>query len=153
MRPLRPGGVPLHAALVHFPVAFWTAALAMEIAATAGAGGTWWRLATLALAAGSVTGLLAAGAGFLEYAVVARRPALAKPVERHMILAGLAWTCFTANWLWRAALTAPVQPGPAWPAVGLVGLSVAGFVLLLLAGHAGGRLVYVHGIGSGQRTP
>ena len=119
----------------------------MELAGLAGAGAGWWQAARLALAAGSVSGLIAAGAGFLEYAVVARQPALAGPVERHMILAALAWTCFTANWLWREALSPTVTPGPGWPAPALAGLSLLGFVLLLLAGHAGARLVYVHGLG------
>lgn len=149
MRTLRPGGVPFHPALVHFPIACWTGALLMELAALGGAGAGWWEAARLALAAGTVTGLLAAAAGFLEYAATARDPGVARLVERHLVLAGLAWTCFTANWLWRVALPGAALPDAPWPAFGLLGLSLSGFGLLLAAGHAGARLVYVHGVGSG----
>lgn len=147
MIPIRPGGVPLHPALVHFPIACWTAALGLELLALATGDAGWWRAGAVALAAGSLTGLAAMAAGLLEYAALAERPRLARLAERHMLLAGLAWTCFTADWLWRQSLAAPGPPAVPWPALGLLALSGGGFVLLVAAGHAGARLVYRHGVG------
>lgn len=145
MRRLRPGGVPLHPALVHFPVAFWTAALALDGAALATGRPEFWQGARLALAAGSLTGLAALAAGMLEYLALARTEHAAR-IERHALLAGIAWAIFTFGWLWREV--GAIVPGNAsWLAPGYTGCSAVGFIFLLVAGHAGARLVYGHGVG------
>lgn len=145
MRRLRPGGVPLHPALVHFPVAFWTSALLLDGAALALGRPEPWHAARLALAAGSLTGLAGMAAGFLEYLALARSPQ-AGLVERHAVLAGTAWTLFTFNWIWRISAGSVPEAG-SWTMLGYPACSAAGFLLLLAAGHAGARLVYRHGVG------
>lgn len=145
MKRLRPGGVPLHPALVHFPVACWTAALALDGAAIVTTRPELWQAARLTLAAGSVTGVAAAAAGLLEYLAVAH-DALAGRVERHALLAGLAWSMFTFNWLWRESAGAVPADG-SWLLAAYPACSAAGFLALLAAGHAGARLVYHHGVG------
>lgn len=150
MRRLRPGGVPLHPALVHFPVAFWAAAPALDVAALALDRAGLWHYARLALAAGSITALAAMAAGFPEY-LAAARDRRARLIERHTVLAGLAWGLFTFNWLWRES--AGVTPGNgSWLGLAYAGLSVLGLLLLVAAGHAGARLVYVHGVGTEGRS-
>lgn len=145
MKPLRPGGVPLHPAVVHFPVAFWTAALALDGAAYFTGRADLWEAARLALAAGAVTGLAAMATGLWEYLAVSRT-ARASLIERHALLAGLAWTVFTFNWLWRVG-DGTVPGDGSWSLLGYPGCSAAGFLCLLAAGHAGARLVYRHGVG------
>lgn len=148
MKRLRPGGVPLHPALVHFPVAFWTAAPALDGAALALGRVELWLCARLALAAGSITALAAMATGFVEY-LAAARDQRAGLIERHAALAGLAWGLFTCNWLWRESAGVVPEDG-SWFGVAYAGLSVMGLLLLLTAGHAGAQLVYTHGVGTGS---
>lgn len=144
--------MPLHPALVHFPVAFWSAALGLEVLALLTGGPAWWRAAELGLALGSLTGLAAMAAGLPEYAAVKGDEIVQRTAERHVLLAGLAWTCFTGDLLWRQGLDRAVPPAP-WPALGLLALSSAGFVFLLATGHVGARLVYRHGVGVKEAVP
>lgn len=146
MKRLRPVGVPLHPALVHFPVAFWTAAPALDVAALALGRIELWHNARLALAAGSVTALAAMATGFFEY-LVAGRDQRASLIERHAVLASTAWGLFTFNWLWRESAGVIPEDGSRL-GVAYAGFSIMGILLLLAAGHAGARLVYVHGVGT-----
>src|SRR5690625_7851162 len=78
MQNLKVGGVPLHAALVHFPVVFWSLAMATDIAGLLTQSDIWWTVSWWALAAGLVAGLMAASVGLVDFVLLvrARHPAV-----------------------------------------------------------------------------
>ncbi|MGS1015487.1 DUF2231 domain-containing protein [Allosphingosinicella humi] len=138
-------GHPLHPAMVHFPIAFWSLATVCDGLAYFGLAETWahgWVLIGLGLA----IGLVAMAAGFMELTRLAEEAQVA--AQRHMMTMGLAWICYLG------ALMSRLQDGTpiAEPAMLPVALSAVGFVLLLIGGWLGGNLVYRYGAGR-EETP
>lgn len=143
MQGLRVAGHPLHPALVHFPIAAWTAAWLGDLAYLFVGDALWWRLSYWAIVAGVVTGLAAMTAGLVELTTMgARHPAMGTAL-RHMAWMGSAWAVFTLDLVLRQPGT-PAQPPVLWL---LVLLSFAGWLLLLPGGYLGARLVYEYGVG------
>ena len=146
MRTLRLGGHPLHPALVHFPVVFWTAAPCLDGLQLWGRGPEWWRYAYWSLALGVILALPAMVAGFLDLlALGAEHPAQAT-AQRHMLLMGSAWSVYAVDLLLRTQ-GAPT-PGNAWLDLCV---SLSGFALLGIGAHAGAQLVYDFGVGRNPR--
>lgn len=135
MKPLRVHGLPLHPALVHFPVAAWTVATGLAFAVPFELAAGIPRLALYANGFGIVTGGLAALAGLLELAAMPRQPALRDAAGRHLLLASSALLVFAVMWV----LQMKAQE------LAAAGAGAVGFALLMAAGHAGGRIVYHHG--------
>lgn len=131
---LRLDAIPLHALLVHFPVAGWTAASLLAPIGLAGKPA----LGDAALYCNAVAlacGVAAIGSGFAELSEL-RDAALRDHAVRHMLLAVCAWTLYLAMLL----LQASAHPGAA-AACGALALPV-----LAAAGHTGARLVFHHGV-------
>lgn len=133
-------GHPLHPAMVHFPIAFWSLATACDALAYFGLADTWahgWVLMGLGLA----IGMVAMAAGFMDLTKLSEEAQAA--AQHHMMAMGLAWTFYLG------ALMSRLQGGEpiAEPALLPVALSASGFVLLLVGGWLGGDLVYRHGAG------
>lgn len=133
---------PLHPAIVHFPVACWSLAIAADGA------GLWfgeaaWGWSAGLLAAGCAMALPAMVAGMMELPRIPEGAAM-RDTLAHMTAMLLAFTCFTASLLLRLDHLEPRAPGMV-PLLldggGLAGLTVGGWL--------GGRLVYGHGIGRG----
>ncbi len=131
---------PLHPALVHFPVACWTLAVAADFASPF-VGEFAWRWSPGLLGVGCGMGLLAMLAGLLELSRVPKGPPL-RDAYRHMGIMSLAFTLFTTRLL--------LGPDESQPDAVALWLDAAGFIGLAAGGWLGGRLVYVHGLG---RTP
>src|SRR5690625_3339121 len=142
MQNLKVGGVPLHAALVHFPVVFWSLAMATDIAAPLTQSDIWWNISWWALVAGLVAGLAAAAVGFVDCLLLgrARHPAVGR-VQRHMLIMLCAWAVFLVDLLVRDMRDPSAVPPAA------VAVTALGFVLLAMGAHLGGRLVYRHRVG------
>lgn len=142
MQNLKVGGVPLHAALVHFPVVFWSLAMATDIAGLLTQSDIWWTVSWWALAAGLVAGLMAASVGFVDFVLLgrARHPAVGH-VQHHMLIMLCAWAVFLVDLLVRD-MRDP-SAAPSWA----VAVTALGFVLLAIGAHLGGRLVYRHRVG------
>lgn len=132
---------PVHPALVHFPVACWSLATAADLASLLW-GESAWRFAGALMAIGTLTALAAMAAGFFELRKIDDDSPALRDAHRHMLLAMTAWSCYAASLLLRLEGTAVTQPGALE-----LGLSVAGFIVLGVAGWFGGKLVYQHGIG------
>lgn len=147
MSGLRLGGVPLHPALVHFPVAAWTAGLLADGGFLVTGQPLFWGVAYWALAAGVLFGLLAMGAGFTDFLLLGRTHPALGAVQTHMLIMGSAWSIFVLDLLLRTR--EPPSAMPWW----LASITLLGFVLLAVGSHLGGRLVYYHGVGVQHDQP
>ena len=127
---LRIDGIPLHAVLVHFPVAAWSAATGLTAVVP------WFaRLSDAALACnafGLAAGFAAIVAGAAEFAELPDDDAVRERATTHMMLAGSAWSVYLIVLL--------LQATAHW--VAAAGVSVLAFGVLVAAGHAGARLVF-----------
>lgn len=141
---------PLHPALVHFPIACWTAVPVLDLLYLVLHAPLWWRCSYWVLAIGCVTALAAMALGLFD---LMRLPAAhpgQRPAQRHMLLMGSAWTLFLFDLLLRSPQHLP-SATMAWTAFAL---SVAAFAVLLVGAWTGAELVYRHGVGQnrGQST-
>jgi len=139
-------GHPLHPALVHFPLALLLSATAADLAWLAGLTSDT-HIAAVLMAAGLATGLVAMGAGLIDFARL--DDALVPHAMRHIGAIGLAWLGYAiALYLRRENLfgTAPIE------ALAMV-LSIVSGLLLSLGGWLGGRLVYSFGAGVSHQPP
>ena len=121
--------------LVHFPVAAWTVATALALLSLVDGFSEWALPAQYANAFGLLTGVVAMSAGMFELMALPQDAGLRKSIARHATFAFTAWLVYGIAWIFQ------VKQLP-WPAAASC---VIGFVLLALAGHAGGRIVYHHG--------
>lgn len=133
-------GHPLHPALVHFPIAFWTAGSVCDGLVLAGLLQDT-SLATLALALGTATALPAMFAGLSDLAGLDENTEALG--NRHMLVMALAWLAYLGALVTRlhAMPDNGVTPISAWCC------SFAGMILLGIGGWLGGQLVYRHGSG------
>jgi len=145
-------GHPLHPAVVHFPIALLLSAAAADLAWVAGLTNDA-HLAAILLAGGLSMGLVAMGAGLLDFSRV--EEAVVPHVLQHMAAVGTAWLGYAAAlYLRRDVLT-----GSAVASNVSIGLSVVSALVLALGGWLGGRLVYTFGAGvsatrsAGSRSP
>lgn len=143
VKPFRLHGLPLHPLLVHFPVAAWTVATGLAIIAAFGIGTVPESLARHANAFGLLSGALAMLAGLLELSALPQDSSLRQTVARHVTFAFAAWLAYGFAWLLQ------VKQMP----VAAAATCSAAFVLLALAGHAGGRIVYHHGFPGRTGSP
>jgi uncharacterized membrane protein len=143
MRGLRLGGHPLHPALVHFPVACWTAAPVLDVITLLTQAPLFWQAGYACLATGVSIGLLAMCAGLMDLVAIPSDSPAQAVAQRHMLLMGSAWTLYVL-----ALVLHPLHGMPTPSQLWLdLGLSVAGFLTLAVGAYAGARLVYDFGIG------
>lgn len=138
-------GHPLHPAIVHFPIALLLSATIADLAWVAGITSDT-HIAAILMAAGLAGGLVAMGAGFVDY--IRLDEAVIPHATRHMMVVGLAWLGYgIALYLRRDSLfaNAPI-------AMATVATSVISALLLAFGGWLGGRLVYTFGAGVASRT-
>lgn len=142
---MRVFGHPLHPALVHFPIGLLLSASAVDVAWLAGLCSDV-HLAAMLMAGGLVMGLVAMGAGLVDFAGLDQ--AVVPHAVRHMAAVGTAWLGYAvALYLRRDVLQGGADPGT----VSVV-LSLAGATVLALGGFLGGRLVYTFGAGVAKPT-
>lgn len=144
MTELGAGSHPIHPALVHFPVACWTLASVADVA------GLWvgksaWALAGTLMIVGLVMAVPAMIAGVFEFVRIPDDGPAMGIVLWHMGAAMTALLLYGCSLLLRLDHR---QIGP--PGSVALGLSIAGLLVLLVAGWLGGTLVYRHGIGQRQ---
>lgn len=130
---------PIHPMLVHFPIAFWTAATAAYGWAAFGASELAATLAKISNGAGLCLAMLA---GALELRSIDSRSEAMRVATRHMMVMATVWNCFLL------ALLLSVSAGFDSTAarLGESACSIAGFALMGVGGWLGGRLVYEFGI-------
>ncbi len=147
MKGLKLLGHPLHPAIVHFPVAAWTATLVTDVLALAVGSSFWNGVSEVLLAVGVLMALAAMTAGFMDLVALPAGGTAQKAALRHMYVMAGAWTIYAIDLLLRFFSSALGAAG-GW--IGLA-LSASGFVALAAGTHLGARLVYDLGVGSTGR--
>lgn len=140
MKGLRLAGVPLHPLLVHFPIAAWVLAVLSDAIFFVIHKPEYWTATYWALAAGALLGLLAMCAGLVDFMLLDQSHPGTDRVQLHMLVMGSAWCVFLLDLLVRKL---SVPEAAAW---WQLAISVLGFLLLIVGGHLGARLVYHHGV-------
>jgi uncharacterized membrane protein len=134
-------GHPVHPMLVAFPVALlvlapvWDGLAVLGVLADARTAGYFCTLA------GLVTGGLAAIAGFVDLVKIpSSKPAAVRVALAHASCALVAVSLCGTGFAFRGGVAA-------MPGAGVLGLEIAGALVLVATGWLGGHLVFRHGIG------
>ena len=131
---------PLHPALVHFPIAFLTAASLCDIATLLGYVSAWPPTFPL-LGLGVLTALIAMMAGLPDLVKLQGKEEAEKCANLHMALMGLSWCLYLTALLLRNENMQIIEV----PSLTSIIFSLAGLIALCLGGWQGGKLVYFHG--------
>ncbi|MGQ0826979.1 MAG: DUF2231 domain-containing protein [Bacteroidota bacterium] len=136
-------GHPLHAMLVPFPVAFYTATMVCFISYSNCLDPFWFKVAVKANCAGVITAVIAALPGFIDWLFIPKERRAKKVGLMHMLCNVVALLLFAINlYLQAPKLNEPLpEESPA------ILLTVLGFVLTLVAGFLGWSLVQKHHVG------
>jgi len=143
----RPVRVPLHATVVHFPLACFSIATLLDVAS--------WLLphtelvlvpgAFWSICAGVATSVIAAALGFVDYTTIRDDHPGKKYATLHMLLNLVSVGLFASTLLLRRhELDAARTPG------NVLALTLLAFTVLTVSGYIGGHLVYNDGIGVGR---
>jgi uncharacterized membrane protein len=127
-----------HPALIHFPIAWLVLLLAVEIGAVVIGGDMWYKAGRLLLAAATLSFLPSLVTGFLHASYQGSDPAFLELMLPHRnISIASAILCL-------AALLLARRPEPLTAAQGWIfrGLIAASTLLVLYAGHLGGKMVF-----------
>ena len=148
MSPLRLAGLPLHPALIHFPIAFWALAPLGDTAFWMTDEPIWWFWGRLAAAAAAITAIPAMIAGALDLLALGDTP-WSDLGWRHAGWMGTTWTVSALG-----LLVGGFSKGPHAVAIAVTVLDVLALACLVIGAHRGGQLVYVHGVGTrtGKQT-
>ena len=135
-------GHPVHPMLVHFPIVFWSCALAADVAGVAAQVSLAATVAAATLALGCATGLLAMIAGTFDFVALAKDSPAREPAVAHLMAMCVAWLLFL--------MALALHGYPPAPVVSIVSLitTVVGFVTMAIGGWLGGKLVYQFRVGS-----
>lgn len=143
MKSARIGRHPVHPALVHFPIAAWSAVPVLDGLALAGAGAWWWRCAFWLIVVSLVLALPAMAAGFWDLLALGPHHPAQATAQRHGLLMGTAWSLFVADLLLQGRTRAPTS---LLEGAGLL-LALIGLAVMVVGAYAGGQLVYDWGLG------
>jgi uncharacterized membrane protein len=141
-------GHPVHPMLVHFPIAFWSAATVAYVMTASGAGEPAMVFAKYANGAGLLLAMLAILAGLLELRSIDGSSDAMRVAIWHMMIMATVWFCFLLALL----LSASTGLDQAAERLGEAACAGTGFVLMALGGWLGGRLVYEFGVAVKKQT-
>ena len=128
--------------LVHFPIAFWSCAIAADVVGTVTHAALAAELAFGALALGCASGLLAMIAGIFDFAALAKDSPARDAAVMHLMAMGSAWLIFLVALALRGfPPTSPVS-------IAALITTAVGFVVMVYGAWLGGKLVYEFGVGS-----
>jgi uncharacterized membrane protein len=132
---------PIHPALVHFPIAFWSLATLLDglnlIDMVHASTEAWY-----CLILGSVMAVPAMATGWFEYTKLDER--IVKLGSRHMILMGVVWVLYLAALFARTRHRELIEE----PGCTTYVFSIIAFFTMMIGGWIGGQLVYRHGAGA-----
>jgi nitrite reductase/ring-hydroxylating ferredoxin subunit/uncharacterized membrane protein len=141
----RPLGHPLHPMIVHLPIGLWMLSFVMDVLGFVGAlddDTTLVRPAFYTLLAGLAFAVLAIVTGLADYADVRKDHPARRTATKHMLLNLAAMLAFGVSALYRIH-----QSQPDWLPTAL---AAVGVVLVSVSGYLGGKLVYDDGLAVGR---
>ena len=127
-------GHPIHQMLIVFPLGLLATALAFDVIHLVTGNGYWSELAYWMIAAGVITGLLAAPFGFIDWLAIPAGTRAKRIGALHGVGNVIVVLLYAFSWLTRSTL-------PAQPDTMAYALSFAGGGLALVTGWLGGELV------------
>jgi uncharacterized membrane protein len=138
----------LHPLIVHFPIAWLIAALAVDVVSLVLPRATWAETTAASLyPAGAISALIAYLTG-RQAAAGVLIPGMAQSIViDHWNWAFATTIYFTAVAALRLALTLRRRRPPFWIRAAAVAVGLGGMLLLVHTGEQGARLVYEHGVG------
>jgi uncharacterized membrane protein len=132
--------------LVHFPVVFWSCAIAADVVGQFAYVSVAADLATGTLALGCASGLLALIAGVIDFLDVPKESPARDTAVSHLMAMCSAWLIFLV-----ALALHGYPPKTPVPIAALIA-SAAGFLVMAYGAWLGGKLVYEFGIGAAPAT-
>jgi uncharacterized membrane protein len=139
---MRLAGHPVHPMLVHFPIVFWSCAVAADVVGLFTHAALAAELGFGTLALGFVTGLLAMIAGVLDFMDLSKDSPARDTAVMHLIVMCSAWLIFLVALALRG-----FPPNAPVPTAALIA-SATGFLAMVYGAWQGGRLVYEFGVGA-----
>jgi uncharacterized membrane protein len=133
-------GHPVHPMLIVFPLGLLPTAVACDIIYLVRSNPNWGHIAYWLIAAGVITGLVAAFFGFMDWWALDKGTRAKRLGLWHLFAMGVTLILFAISWWLRRA--APDQPTLTAIVIGIVGL-----VFGLVGGWLGGELVYRLSVG------
>jgi uncharacterized membrane protein len=133
-------GHPIHQMLIVFPLGLLATAILFDVLALATSNGYWSEIAFWMIAAGVITGLVAAPFGAIDWFAIPTGTRARRIGAIHGIGNVIVVLLFAGSWLMRRDV-------PAAPEAFALALSFSGGVLALGTGWLGGELVDRLGIG------
>jgi uncharacterized membrane protein len=127
--------------LVHFPIVFWSCAVAADVIGLFTHSSLAAELGFGTLALGCISGLLAMIAGVLDFQDVPKDSRARDPAVIHLMTMCSAWLIFLVALALRGYPPTPVS-------VAAVIASAAGFLVMAYGAWQGGKLVYEFGVGN-----
>lgn len=135
---------PIHPILIAFPIAFFTGTLVFDVLGFIYSNDEFWHVAYYLEIAGVAFALLAAVPGFIDFLfTVPPQSSAKKRAAQHGVINVTMVALFLVAWLSREKEISP--------ALWIIGLEIAGVILLFIAGWLGGTLVYRNQIGVDPR--
>jgi uncharacterized membrane protein len=140
---LRVLGHPLHASLVHLPIAFLGTSLIWNVIGVTRTEAIWWMVSFWGISIGLLGAGAAAIAGVTDYITIESDDPALRTATHHMTLMLLAVGFYSGSLIVRQGSSAPA--GGALLAI--FALEAAGLISLVAGGWYGGHLVYHHRVG------
>lgn len=138
--PVRALGHPIHQMLIALPLGMLSGAVIFDVLALITSSISMATVAYYMIAAGVLTGLLAAPFGFVDWLGIPRRTRARWIGAIHGLGNVAVVVLFALSWWLR-------RPDPLTPSTAALAMSFAGFLLALVTGWLGGELVDRLGIG------
>jgi len=132
--------------LVHFPVVFWSCAVAADVVGMFGYAEPAALVAFGTLALGCVSGLLAMITGVLDFAGLPKDSPARDPAVTHLMAMCTAWLIFLV------ALALRGYPPTTPVSTASLIASATGFIAMAYGAWLGGKLVYEFGVGTTPGT-
>ncbi len=130
--------------LVSFPIAFWTGALGTDAAGAITHDGFWYRMSVALVVMGTLTAIPAAILGYIDYRTAPMSRAAKRVGGQHML-----WSLGTIAVFPIAYALRFTQPA----ARAGIALTIAGSLVLLVAGYYGSELANRYRVGIAERAP
>jgi uncharacterized membrane protein len=142
---MRLAGHPVHPMLVHFPIVFWSCALAADVVGMFAHAPLAAGLALGTLALGGASGLLAMIVGVIDFIDIPQGSPARDAAVMHLMAMCSAWLIFLLALALRGY--PPKVPVP----IAALLTTVLGFFTMAYGARLGGKLVYEFGVGTRLR--